>query len=199
LAPPRSNSRRITWTSIVATSSLFDPRFPPRPRVLDPLRPQLSLMASTTAPPRPPPVNKSPSVHGSRFLPPTRPLPGPRTEPILKSSPPPRTTPPRPFHWTKTIVYMIVIHSFVDGSIRLPITPTTRSPATPRRWLLQGPATVQIPALAIPVTGSTRLDSTPTPLTTARSGRLPGPEADSSGPGCSARGTSAATGPGLLS
>src|SRR4051794_18949190 len=51
---------------------------------------------------------------------------------------------------------MAGIHPLDDDSPRPPITPTTRSPATPRRWLLRGPATVQMPAISIPVTGLTR-------------------------------------------
>jgi len=38
LDPPRSNSGAITGTSIVTISSPRDPRFPPRPRSLDPTR-----------------------------------------------------------------------------------------------------------------------------------------------------------------
>src|SRR5258708_27305198 len=55
--------------------------------------------------------------------------------------------------------------------LRLPVEDASRVPTT-----------VQVPAIATRGT-----DPTPTPLTTAHSGRLPGPGADSSAPGCAAR------------
>ena len=93
-----------------------------------------------------------------------------------------------------------VLIAFIHGSMRRPIIlgglyngkdkpPTYRSAAvdgssrtatTDRKDTHRDPVT----------------SSTPARLTTGPSGRLPGREADSSAPGCSARGTSAVDGPG---
>jgi hypothetical protein len=55
----------ITRTSIVTSSCLRDPRFPPRPRSLEPTRLRLGLSpaTSTTAPPGPQQVNKYCNIH----------------------------------------------------------------------------------------------------------------------------------------
>src|SRR5215213_3731547 len=76
-------------TPIVTNLYLLGPRFPPRPRSLEPARsrPSLSLPVSTTAPPRPSRVNKVTSEHDRRFLPATAVVPDPRIKPL--SIPPP--------------------------------------------------------------------------------------------------------------
>jgi hypothetical protein len=136
-------------------------------------------------------LNKISSVHDWDLPLGTLAFSGPRIKPFLRSSPPPSTAPPGPFYWTKR-----------------PLNTTRHTGPRPRPTLTPEPAP-RIPPLAtgddssrIATTDPSdpRLDPvtslTSTPLMNAHSDRLPGPEADSSDPGCSARGTSAAAGPG---
>jgi hypothetical protein len=142
---------------------------------------------------RPPHLFKRTSVHDLGLPPSTTPFPCLRIKPIQMSSPPPNTAPPGRFTCSKRLVYTTA------GSL-----PQPRPSLASRSSLFLSPITVD---------GSSRTATTDpenpdrdrvtsplaTRLTIDHSGRPPSREADSSDPGCSARGTSARDGPELPS
>jgi hypothetical protein len=205
--PPGSDRVPGVRTAMVTSTGLLDPRLPPRPMVSRTRSSPTSTSSSTprTAPPGPP-----------------RRAPRPRSSTPGTAAGSSRTAATEQINWCTKSVSLSAFSAGAGLPIEpyyLPVLPRPdrllRDRSTGQKTYCTTPATSALPdpmtlsprprarLLQVRHVGSDYGRGPVTPrtsprLTTAHSGHPPGPAADSSARGCSARGTSGATDPGSL-